>query len=116
MSRSSPLSPGQRAAAIKAGLSIAELATLREANLSADGRVCDCPSCGGAQTITIAKSGETFGCSSCDLRGDLIHFEIAATGASWSAAVRALEGLHRRGGRDGGTGDLFGSSNGGEHG
>lgn len=94
-----------RADAIKARITVAELAELRRADPSEDGRTCDCPSCHGARTVQIAASGRTFACA-CGLRGDVITFEIAATGESFSRCCAALEQAFPAR-PDGRTADLF---------
>lgn len=113
-----------RAEAIKAKVSIADLAELREARVTpqAHGYRCDCPTCHGVQSVRISAHGEHFACEppdGCGLEGDLIAFEMAAGGASFARACANLEAAFNLpspdgapasavpAGRDDRTGELF---------
>lgn len=90
---------------VKSKVTISDVAVLREANLSDDGRRCDCPSCGGLRTAAITKDDKGFRCTTCDASGDVIAFEMAAGGEGFPAALSSLQAVAAR--RDGATGDLF---------
>ncbi|WP_270375565.1 hypothetical protein [Marinicauda sp. Alg238-R41] len=94
-----------RAEAIKAKVSIADLAELREADVTptSEGWRCDCPSCRGVQTVRIWAHGERCRCEAagCTLEGDVVTFEMAASGAPFAAACASLEEAYSLPGPDG---------------
>ncbi|WP_417491851.1 hypothetical protein [Maricaulis sp.] len=119
----------ERAAALKARVSLVDLARRRGANVEATpagkyspisrveagrtvevGHVCDCPACHVVWSVRIADHGQGWCCRAggCGAKGDLITFEMAATGRDFAGACAALEAAFPEGGDDGASGDLFG--------
>jgi hypothetical protein len=104
----------ERAEALKSKFGVEHLARERGARVTpyAHGWRCDCPSCHSLKTVIISAHGETWRCgnAACGASGDLITFEEAATGASFTAACASLEARFgaAAGGRDSSTGELFG--------
>jgi predicted RNA-binding Zn-ribbon protein involved in translation (DUF1610 family) len=102
----------KRAANIKDRLLIPRLAEIREAHIVAvrGGHEADCPACGAAQTggqaVSIGRSGRTYKCGTCGATGDVITFEMAATGKDFKSACADLEALLETP-LDAQTGELF---------
>lgn len=86
--------PRARAEAIKARISVTELAPLLDAELSdtRKGAHVDCPACEGALAARITASGASWSCG-CGESGDVIDFLKAAKGLSFAAACDELEAL-----------------------
>ena len=59
--------------------------------------------------MKISAAGKGWLCSAegCGACGDVVAFEMAASGKSFAAACESLEGLIAKAPRDAATGDLF---------
>ena len=94
------LSPAKRtakpchpAAAVKEKIDVVALAKARgfDPRPSRNGRVCDCPHCGNRGAATIRTDAKGYRCEICGASGDVLTFEMAATGADFVSACVALE-------------------------
>lgn len=105
------LKNGARAAAIKDKCGVQDVAEVRSANPKpqSHGWLADCPSCHAPQAVKISAHGETFRCSAfgCGAQGDVITFEMLASGRDFAGACAELEAAFCGGKRDAATGDLF---------
>lgn len=108
-----------RAAAIKDRITVLDLARARQAGVilrenrarpdSPYLAACDCPACHGAERVSISGDRQTWACGApgCGAKGDVITFEMAATGADFASACAALERRAAAAPRDHDTSDLF---------
>lgn len=96
---------------IKDRFGVQDVAALRGANPTAQahGWLADCPACHGAQTVTISAHGERWRCSAqgCGAEGDVITFEMAASGRDFKGACAELASVYCGARRDDATGDLL---------
>lgn len=87
----------KRADEIKDRLTIPKLAEIRHARIKQvrGGHICDCPACNASidsdKAVSIGKSGRTYICRTCGATGDVITFEMAATGKDFQGALADLE-------------------------
>lgn len=109
-----------RADAIKAQINVADLARALVANVTArppagqgsgpDRLSCDCPACGAGGSVSISADRQRWGCtgpSACRASGDVVTFQMAATGRDFLTACTALEARLAAAPRANDTPDLF---------
>jgi DNA primase len=101
----------ERAQSIKAKCGVQDVAALRGANPTAQahGWLANCPACHALQTVTISAHGERYRCAAhgCGAEGDVITFEMAATGRDFKGACDELASVYCGARRDDATGDLL---------